>query len=185
MTICAIDGTLGSGKSYSAVDLAYREYLNGRPIFANFDLAFGRRIRSWLEVVSIRDGLFVWDEAHLDLDSRQFSSMSCTPWLTQTRKLGVDLVYCSQDFGQVDKRLRDLTDVLIRCSAVSSLGRRGTRMLVLALHPAPRLTSDKLVMHSPAIYSMYDTRQLIVPLSGKMPSLDDLLLLEKQSGARL
>lgn len=176
MIIC-IDGGLGSGKTYTAVELARHEYLAGRRIFANFGLPFAQRVASWYEAVAIRDGVFIMDEAHLNLDSREFAkNVSVTPWLTQLRKLGVDLMYISQDFGQVDKRLRDLTDILVRCYALANNSARATRRITIRLHPLPgTLLSDSIALHDQSIYTLFNTRELILPLYGKIPSIEELV----------
>ncbi len=176
MAIIAIDGGLGAGKSYLGVMLLYDEFLLGRPVYSNSDVRFATRVATWEQVCSIRDGVFLWDEAHLDIDSRMFgSNVSTTPWLTQTRKLGVDIVYVTQNIDQVDIRLRRLTDVLIRCNKVSDdFGNRGTRFIVVELQPSPRIISDSTLAHSPFYYSLYDSYGLVLPLTGKIPSLESL-----------
>lgn len=172
--IVAIDGGLGAGKSYTGAWLAYQEHLSGRPVYSNAPIVFAHRVSSWQALMSIRFGMFVWQEAHLDIDSRAFATnQSITPWLTQTRKLGVDIVYDTQNFGQVDKRLRDLTDILIRCSKITGEGGRGTRLVVVDLFNE-RIMSDTILMHSQEVYKLYDSYALILPLVGKVPSLAEI-----------
>lgn len=172
--IVFIDGGLGSGKSLTAVWLASLEASSGRPVYTNFPCTFSQRVSSWSEVVAIRSGVFVWDESHLDIDSRRFMrNVSFTPWLTQTRKLGVDLIVISQDFGQVDARMRNLTDVLIRCEKVIDSGHRGTRYTVIDVFRS-RITARSTLWHSPDLYALYDTFALVLPLSGEVPPLGAL-----------
>lgn len=176
--ITFVDGQLGSGKSYVAVALAHDfAQKTGLPVFANFQLRLPTAtvVRTWQQVCSIRDGLFVWDESHLDIDSRTFATnVTVTPWLTQTRKLGVQLIVVSQSIDQVDIRMRRLTDVLIRCEAVAFGTERGTRLNVFAMQPSPVLKSRRVLRHSSSVYALYDTRQLIIPLSGRIPPVSDL-----------
>lgn len=187
MIVC-IDGGLGSGKTYTGVWLAWSEYLAGQSVYTNFDCSFGRRISTWEELTSLRDGVFIWDETHIDMDSRNFSAnQAVTPWLTQVRKLRLQLIYISQDISQVDIRVRKLTDVLIRCSAIGGAGVRGTELTVIRLHPEPaEITSQSVLPHDPAIYRLYDTLCVVTPFRGKIPPLEiafaDML---NRSGATL
>lgn len=172
--IIFIDGGLGSGKSLTAVWLAAQEAQKGRAVYANFPCTFATRVTSWDEVVRIRAGVFLWDESHLDIDGRRFmKNVNVTPWLTQTRKLGVDLIVISQDFGQVDTRLRNLTDLLIRCEKLLEGGRRGTRFVVVDVFNA-RITSRSVLWHAPELYALYDTYALVLPLTGDIPPLGAL-----------
>lgn len=170
MAIAAIMGKLGSGKTYTAVMLARQEHLAGRAVYANSHITFARQIVSWPELVSLRHGLFIWTEAHLDLDSRQaHKHVGITAWLTQVRKLGIDIIYDTQDFGQVDVRLRNLTDMLLLCSPASgSGGRRGTRLQVFDLFDNRR-RSDSIYEHSPDVYALYNSWERILPLAGEIP----------------
>lgn len=178
--IVGIDGGLGSGKTYTAVWLAAQE-ASARPIFANFDLAIATRVWTWRELCALRSGMFLWDEAHLDIDSRMFgSNVSVTPWLTQTRKLGMDIVYMTQSYDQVDKRLRNLTDVLIRCSrVVAADSRRGTRMMVINIFEQ-KVVTDAIMAHDTGIYALYDTHQMVIPLQGTMPTLAELVEMNRR-----
>lgn len=174
MAIVFIDGGLGSGKSLTAVWLAYQEAQQGRQIYTNFPCTFATRVTSWAEVVRIRSGVFVWDESHLDIDGRRFmKNVAVTPWLTQTRKLGVDLLVISQDFGQVDTRLRQLTDILIRCEKVLDGGVRGTRYTAISVFRS-KITARSVLWHSPELYALYDSYALVLPLDGDIPSLGAL-----------
>lgn len=174
MAITAIDGGLGAGKTYTMIALAYDEYLAGRPVFANFPCAFAHRLRSWSEWCAVRSGVLMWDESHLDIDSRSFgSNVAVTPWLTQLRKLSVELLYTTQNFGQVDVRLRNLSDRLIRCTGQRyEDGSRATELMVISLFPEPSLVNQVVLPHSPMLYGLYDTLSVVLPLSGKIPPLE-------------
>jgi hypothetical protein len=57
--------------------------------------------------------LFVWDEIHLDLNSRSWksTSMDMIKFFSMSRKLGFDVVIVSQLRGAVDRQMRDLADI--------------------------------------------------------------------------
>lgn len=175
--IIIVDGGLGAGKTYSAVALACEAMAQGRPVYANFHIGGAVYVDSWAGFMRVRDGVLVWDEAHLDIDSREFASnVAITPWLTQLRKLGVDLIVVSQNIDQVDKRLRRLGDRLLRCEAVVSAGGRSTRVYVVDLF-ASTVLRTVVVKHDQRVYARFNSRELVKPLSGRplpLGALDSL-----------
>lgn len=177
--LIVIDGGLGSGKSYTAVALATEmAAARGLPLGANFPLVGGTYLTSWRDFMSWRDGILIWDEAHQDIDSREFSkNVAITPWLTQIRKLGVDLFVVSQDIGQLDKRLRNLADRLLRCEPIVEGAERGTKLYVVDLFTM-RLTNTVVIRHSPSVYARYATRKLIRPFTGRPLTIDELDVLD-------
>ena len=40
MSICTLEGVMGSGKTFSAVTFAYLEFLRGREVICNLDVTF-------------------------------------------------------------------------------------------------------------------------------------------------
>lgn len=176
--IIVVDGGLGAGKTYTAVSLALDALRAGTPVAANFHIVGAAFLSSWPEFMSFRDGVLVWDEAHLDIDSREFAhNVSITPWLTQLRKLGVHLVVISQNIDQVDKRLRRLSDRLIRCERVQGVDYAASRLLVIDLFSA-RILRDVIVRHDVRVYASYNTRELVRPLVGKPLPLGALDVLQ-------
>lgn len=180
MALIGVTGNMGAGKSLTGVLFTFDDYRAGRPTMSNGPLCFPAqpgcvppvRASTWEQVVSFRNGTFLWDESHLDIDSREFSkNVDVTGWLTQIRKMGVNLIYITQSWDQVDKRIRNLTDMLIQCEKVEDAsGRRGTRILSVDVVRA-RLTSKSLLWHEPWMYSLYNTRAPVLPLEGKIPPL--------------
>lgn len=62
----------------------------------------------------IKDSLIIIDEVQLFCDCRNYKNFSSSlrDFLCQHRKLGNDIIYCSQSYGDMDKKLRTLTDHL-------------------------------------------------------------------------
>lgn len=179
MAVIGVTGGLGAGKSLTSVLLAYDEHLRGQPVISNGPLQFPvvdglvppRRVESWLDVVSFRSGTFLWDESHLDIDSREFQRhVGITAWITQLRKLGVNLLYVTQSWDQVDKRLRNLTDKLLLCSPLFDGEARGTEVLTIDVFRERKL-GKVVIRHQDWMYGLYDSYAPIFPLSGKIPDL--------------
>lgn len=132
--IIGIIGGMGTGKTLTMTYYLYKDYLNKRKIFANYMLNFKfeklnktffqNYAESKFNLIKSSIGL---DELHVFLDSRSAMAKKnkmMTKFITQSRKRDVDLYYTTQDIsfetfhrsGQVDLRLRKLTDMLILCN---------------------------------------------------------------------
>lgn len=118
-------GRMGSGKTLSMVRNAYRYFLAGYTIYSNIKLSFPHKEYTLQELIdfanngiNLKKSLIMVDEAHIFLDSRSSGSKRnriISYFLLQTRKKGCHLYYTTQRFHQIDKRLRDNSDVLITC----------------------------------------------------------------------
>ena len=118
--IIALTGTIGSGKTAAMTMLLHSDWINGRKIYANYHLLFEYNHLNGLgeftnwpkEPCSI--GI---DEAHsAGMDSR--SSMSpinkfYTRNMTQSRKIESHVYLTAQDFSMIDRRVRQITKLLI------------------------------------------------------------------------
>lgn len=164
--ILGLSGGLGSGKTLIASMLATSEAARGRPVWANYALVCATVLRSWDELVQLESGVVVLDEAHVEIDSRAFANnIQATSFLLQTRKLGLDLVYTTQGFDQVDKRLRTITDLLGMCERVQwPNGMRASRCTLIRL-PEASVIGRPLIVHTPALYALYDTHARVFPLT--------------------
>jgi hypothetical protein len=138
--------------------LAASERERGRPIIANYPLACARLVSSWSQVIAFEAGVFAWDEAHVDADSRQFArNVEVTSWFLQTRKAGLDLYLTTQSFSQVDNRIRAMVDYLFLCEKVSGGGRRGTSYHCIDMARL-RVVRSGVLVHSAQLYGLYDTK---------------------------
>lgn len=118
--VIGIIGPKGSGKTVLLAYLLYKDYLSGRSIVSNFDLAFDHKQRNFSELVKLPDFLqnatAGYDEFHLAVDSRRSTSktnIDFDTFLSQLRKLNCILIYTTQIFEKLDKRVRNQTDILI------------------------------------------------------------------------
>lgn len=67
-----------------------------------------------LEKFKMRNTLILWDEITMDADNREFKSFSkeLRDFFILHRHLGCDIIYATQNFENVDKKIRDLTSEL-------------------------------------------------------------------------
>jgi hypothetical protein len=114
-----------SGKSLSLTYLAYRKYLKGMTVFANYHITFPtfenfkapdvRYVRKMEDVLNMREGFFAGDELWLNADSRMSATKKnrfVTSILAKSRKRNIHIGYTIQNFHQIDKRIRDVTDFI-------------------------------------------------------------------------
>ncbi len=64
-----------------------------------------------LEKYKFKNTLILWDEITMDADNRAFKSFSkeLRDFVLLHRHLGCDIIYVTQNFENVDKKIRDLT----------------------------------------------------------------------------
>lgn len=64
-----------------------------------------------LELYKFKNTLILWDEITMDADNRSFKSFSneLRDFILLHRHMGCDIIYATQNFENVDKKVRDLT----------------------------------------------------------------------------
>lgn len=81
----------------------------------NIDIKGCERItKEDLEKYKFKNALILWDEITMDADNREFKTFSkpLRDFFILHRHLGCDIVYATQNFENVDKKVRDLTSEL-------------------------------------------------------------------------
>lgn len=169
MAITVIMGNMGSGKTYLASVLGYAAACSGMDVYANYGLTCAvERIRTYERLAEVRKGLLILDEASFIIDSREFAkNVGLTKWAVLTRKRGLELLLLTQHFDNLDTRIRKITDGLIVMSKRNPIyGVNRSQMQCFATYPNLRRVKSSLLLHSPLIYSMYDTTDEDVLLTG-------------------
>lgn len=136
MTIIGIEGGIGTGKTLTGVSLVIRDLLKGRKVFSNTKFKNVRGYENNIIYLTkdmlkqifdhVKEGKFDMknssvfiQEAHNYIDSRNSMTTQnklISYWILQSRHTGegsCDIIYDTQDFGQIDKRLRLNTDFFI------------------------------------------------------------------------
>ena len=174
-------GHLGSGKSLRMVMHAVEDYYSGRIILANFDFNkikyFKVRISQLLEMLPQLNpersySLFL-DEVQTEADSRDFmkdKNKQFSYFIAQCRKRDINVHYASQWASGADKRLRDLTDYVVRCKAVrNAYDKNQFTNLIGCLyseydtqdgHSRKYFVSAEIAR---LFYTFYNTKQVIIP----------------------
>lgn len=115
--IIGIQGTLGQGKTTALI--AFIEYYRKQTklrVYSNMSsYKNSTLISSMGDMIGLENCIFGFDEIWNTMDSRDWKMHKgkLTEWIMNMRKKNVLLIYTSQNLGQVEKRLRDITDLMI------------------------------------------------------------------------
>lgn len=151
-------GNMGSGKTLGMTILAYRMHTQkGVPVYANYHTTFSQPIKSWDEVYKIEAGLLLLDEAHVPFDSRAFADdHGRTHFILQTRKKSLTCMFTTQHISQVDKRIRNVCDVLGMCKKLGE-----TLKIQMFDYQYDRPTKLITIRQVSRYYPLYNTNELV------------------------
>jgi hypothetical protein len=176
--IIAITGQIGSGKTLTLTYLGYSKYKEGKKILSNYRLKYKHEIIS-KEVLShytdsdtsIKDCTMLIDEMQTVLDCRDSGKKDnklLSYMILQTRKRGVDLFYTTQQFWNVEIRLRRNTDLLIECRPIYSIvkGKKSLKSILLSFwipsgSEVMTYKGRKLIKDPSSLFKLYDTYEII------------------------
>lgn len=124
--IYIVDGRPGCGKSFFMTQFLLSRARVGQNITCNWHLNFPEQysveqFRDFDEVLSFtggeKGGIIGLDEAYKVFDARRFMSLpiAFAEKLAEHRHDGVDIITASQNFGDLDKRVRDKVEVWYHC----------------------------------------------------------------------
>lgn len=123
--IMGFEGARGDGKTLSMVAAGLRAFQFGNTIWSNVHTAYEFQPLTADAIVTFAeensglvDSTVMCDEIHVWLDSRLHGTKRnrvASYMIGQTRKRSVDFLYTTQFFHQVEKRIRDNTDIFIKC----------------------------------------------------------------------
>lgn len=163
--LIGISGNIRTGKTLLATILSYLMFKSNIMIFANYHTKFSKLI-SPLDLINfdIGAGLLCLDEIHTMIDSRLNSQAGryISYFITQSGKRGVHIMYTTQNFMMVDKRLRDLTHIKIICHNTETkfkyqIYRLAENGLDYKYVRTIYLSHEKAKLY----YDLYDTKELI------------------------
>jgi len=136
--IIGIEGGIGTGKTLTGVTLTLKDLYDGKKVYAN--VKFKNIPKNLMDKITYltKDNMAkifdhvkkgTWDmtnstvfiqEAHNYMDSRNSQSQKnkiLSYWILQSRHTGrgsCDIIFDTQELGQVDLRLRRNTDIILR-----------------------------------------------------------------------
>jgi len=116
--LIGISGNIRSGKTLIATILGYILIKFGDVVYSNYWTKFSI-LKSPLDLINfnIDKGDLILDEIHTMIDSRLNSQAGryISYFITQSGKREINIIYTTQSFMMVDKRLRELTHIKILC----------------------------------------------------------------------
>lgn len=123
--IIGITGKMGSGKTLFMTYLAY-VLSKEQNIISNYRLNFPHKIIKRSDILNyaqsktqLKDCLLILDELQTIMDCRtSFKNKIATYFMLQTRKRNVDMAWTSQQFWNVEKRIRENTDLVFTCNPI-------------------------------------------------------------------
>lgn len=166
--IIGIEGGIGAGKTLVMTKFLVDEARIGkRNIMGNYHVNIpGYRFLTWedfvhmaKENVGFARAAFGLDEAHIWFDSRRSVSAAnllMSYWTLQTGKEGINLYYTTQDFRQVDKRLRLRTDIAIHVRRVGDWHK-----LTIIDRTGETDKKSNAIVHGPDYWEFFDTREVV------------------------
>jgi hypothetical protein len=171
-------GNVRQGKTLSAVRELKKFYDAGYVIYTNTWVSFPHKILTLnflLDIVEKEMDLpdrciFFIDEIHMWLDARVSSSKRnriVSYFLLQTGKLGIDTDYglillaTTQFTHLIDKRLRDLVDILGECEKLIYKGKKYFKQEITYFKGKKTYKRIRIFEGTKKLYSLYDTRKKI------------------------
>ena len=120
--VVGIKGLKAGGKTLVLTWLLFREYLLGKKIFTNYTVFFPHEIIDVQKMVTLniqlQNAVIGIDELHMICDSRRSGkkqNILMTYFILQSRHRSVNFYYTTQFNTQIDKRIRENTDVNMVC----------------------------------------------------------------------
>ena len=162
--LISIFGKMGSGKTLLMSMFGQYFKIQDLPVYSNYELKDTLPVQSTKELGSIENGVICLDEFWLSADSRLWKdNVFMSRWIMMTRKKNLLVFYTTQNFGQIDIRIRSATDLLIFCEHL--LKKKLFRFSFLSANTKTILKSFKIPEDKAQnFYNFYDSFKCISPL---------------------
>lgn len=152
-------GNLGAGKT-----LALSYYLHKyrkNPIYSNYHLSFKHHyIKNPEDLLNVSHGYIGLDEIWAWMDSRVSGSRKnriLGHFLLTSRKRGCHVLYTTQHFKQVDRRVRNITDIFV----FPSFNKRRKELTIEMVSQFDEKFKKKYVLDARPLFGLYDTSEEI------------------------
>jgi len=169
--IICILGDRGDGKTLVMTALGYLyNKADKMKIYANYHLiGIPYSYTTFDELASfpedMKNAIVLMDEAHIGADAYEVfktSVKNITTFTTQLRKRNITLLWSTQRFNQVAKRLRQLTNYILEVSKTNIEGVINCRVFDRA-QPEYDQFINEFIIDGRQFYKMYDTNEIIDP----------------------
>ena len=163
MVLFGIVGELGAGKTLALSYLAWTNWFRkGRKIYSNYNL-YGipfTKVKSIPDLEKMQQGFFAGDELWLWIDSWASKSAKAnliSSILLKSRKRELTLAFTTQSFGQINVRIRNITDFL--AYPMMSVDNRYTRVNIFrGGNPSlGSMINPPIYFNNYPIYAIYNT----------------------------
>lgn len=160
----AVVGRMGAGKTLLLAQAALDAGRAGRPVYANFQVRGGTLLADWQDVLAVPEGsLVLLDEVQLWWPSTAWQAPpEVLAWASQLRKRRLTLLWSSQDWSFVAKRLRLLTFGVWKASR---RGGEGHRYDLWAAESFGKQNGEKLatlrMKRAAEVMASYDTLEIV------------------------
>ena len=172
--IIAVVGSIGSGKTLTLTLMGKQAKDKGKAVLSNYRLNFKHTLISKKQILgysedssSLNNCTLLLDEAQTILDCRNsIKNRLLTYFILQTRKKHVDLFYSTQQFWNVEKRLRENTDMIFECCGYYDKKKEHLKAVKInRLKYIGRnsfLPLSSIVIKNPAIiFKLYDSYEIV------------------------
>lgn len=174
--IIAIVGSIGSGKTLMMTYLLSQYHKKGMDIITNYRLKIPHKlvnreiIKNYADAnTPLKDCVLGLDEAQILLDCRtSYKNILISYFILQTRKRKVLCLYTTQNFLNVEKRLREQTDYILQCTPVYEKVNGEKRLLAVKILITQYYGHDRykdlrrlVFRHPERIYPLYDTYEIV------------------------
>ena len=180
--IIAIVGNLRGGKTLTLTKIAHDEWLKGNQIYSNSFLKFNGKHNDRVTFLDVKkrnrkneeqerlkaeyeklgEGLLAFDEIWQYADSRKSISKEnelVSEILLRSGHEGFNVAYTTQRFGQVDKRLREITNFIFQ--PMMLLDNRYCVVKVFKLENGITKELPSFSFNPLRIYPLYNTRERV------------------------
>lgn len=182
MAIFAVEGGIGCGKTLTVVYLAMNDFKAGKNILTNINFKVRSKKIKYLNLYElknmfdkVKDGsldLFnstiAIQEIHNYMDSRNSTSNQnklLSYWILQSRHTGAgtcDIIYDTQELGQVDKRLRRNTDYILRPTITKKIKNIPSEVKVEVISKiGHKVIKGYMYYDVGNLINLYDTHQIV------------------------
>jgi len=179
MSITGIIGGRGTGKTLSMVYLAREASKKGKKLYTNFKIKLPATyltkewVGSMLEKVkegsiNLKNSCVLIDEMHNYMDSRTAMSKknrALSYWIAQSRHTGhgsCEIYYTTQFLNQVDLRLRNNTDYLLKPVITEKIDEKPSKIQILgSTHYLHRIVRFGMEFKVFDVLELYDTYEII------------------------